>query len=75
MSPDSPVFHSVVTVRIGLKTKLNNIRYLCWSAERLSFLSLQLKLDLGIIKNALISNCLVMGDFNLNVNIKITSVL
>ena len=38
LSPVSPVFHTVVTVRIGLKTHLewehpfHNIRCLCWSA-------------------------------------------
>ena len=43
MSPISPVFHTVVTVRIGLKTQLEwenpfyNIRLLCWLAERSTF--------------------------------------
>ena len=42
MSPVSPVFHTVVTVRIGLKTQLElehlfpNTKCSCWSAERCS---------------------------------------
>ena len=43
MSPVSPVFHTIITVRIGLKTQLEqehplNIRCLCWSEERSTFL-------------------------------------
>ena len=54
MSPGSPVFHSVVTVRIGLKTQLecehpfHRIRCPCWQAQRSTFCILDL---LGVTSN------------------------